>query len=401
MVSHVPTEAPGGRSGTHRWVGPHPIDAALAVTDLCAALPVIGKRLEILGTMTAIGAWGSRMARPAPKRSASADTAAVLPTQRAETTTVAAAALRDIVKTDLSGVNWPAPDRLPPMLWGAQKRRQLLHKNNIRYGDAPEQLLEVWRRKDLVGPAPVLVFVPGGGWLHGGRMMQGHALMAQLAEQGWVCVAIDYRVAPRHRWPRHMLDVKAAVAWTRANVDQFGGDPRFVAVAGCSAGGHLAALAGLTSDDREFSAELPDGADTSVDAVVGIYGRYDWIDRSTRERDDFVRFLERIVVRKRVSRDPDVFRNASPIARVRPDAPPFLVVHGTGDSVIPVAQARAFVDALRATSKAPVNYLELPGAGHAFDLTDRWRTRPAVMVIAEFLREAHRRHQAQLTAEAI
>lgn len=401
MVSHAPTEAPRGRSAAHRWVGPHPIDAALAITDLCAALPIIGKRLELLGTMTAIGAWGSRVARPAPENPASPDAATVLPDQRAETTNVAAAALRDIVKTDLSAVTWPAPDRVPPMLWGAQKRRQLLHKSNVRYGKSPEQLLEVWKRKDLVGPAPVLVFVPGGGWVHGGRMMQGHALMAQLAEQGWVCLSIDYRVAPKHRWPRHMLDVKAAVAWARTNVDQFGGDPRFVAIAGCSAGGHLAALAGLTSDDRDFGVELPVGADTSVDAVVGIYGRYDWIDRSTRERDDFIRFLERIVVRKRVSRDPDVFRNASPIARVRPDAPPFLVVHGTGDSVIPVAQARAFVDALRATSKAPVHYLELPGAGHAFDLTDRWRTRPAVMVIGEFLAEVHRRHQSLLTAKAI
>ena len=83
----------------------------------------------------------------------------------------------------------------------------------------------MWRRSDLVGPAPVLVFVPGGGWLHGGRMLQGYALMSHLAQLGWVCLSVEYRVSPHNRWPRHVQDVKAAIAWARANVDRFGGDP--------------------------------------------------------------------------------------------------------------------------------------------------------------------------------
>jgi len=74
--------------------------------------------------------------------------------------------------------------------------------------------------------------------------------------------------------------------------------------------------------------------------VVGIYGRYDWEDRSTAERDRFVDFLERVVVGRKIAKHPDIFRKASPIARVHADAPPFLVIHGTGDSVIPVEQAR-------------------------------------------------------------
>ena len=177
-------------------------------------------------------------------------------------------------------------------------------------------------------------------------MLQGSALMSRLAEQGWVCLAIDYRVAPHHRWPRHITDVKTAIAWARANVDKFGGDRNFVAVAGCSAGGHLSALAGLTPADPAYQAELPEGADSSVDAVVGIYGRYDWEDRSTPERARFVDFLERVVVKRSIARHPEVFRDASPIARVHRNAPPFLVIHGSKDSVIPVEQARSFVDRL-------------------------------------------------------
>ena len=83
-----------------------------------------------------------------------------------------------------------------------------------------------------------------------------------------------------------------------------------------------------------------------MDAVVGIYGRYDWEDRSTVERARFVDFLERVVVKRKITKRPEIFRKASPIARVHDDAPPFLVVHGGGDTVIPVQQARDFVDKL-------------------------------------------------------
>ena len=209
---------------------------------------------------------------------------------------------------------------------------------------------------------------------------------------GWVCLAIDYRVAPHHRWPRHITDVKTAIAWARANVDKFGGDRNFVAVAGCSAGGHLSALAGLTPNDPAVRRrELPEGADTSVDAVVGIYGRYDWEDRSTPERDRFVDFLERVVVKRKIARHPEVFRDASPIARVHRNAPPFLVIHGSRTASFPVEQARSFVERLRAVSHSMVGYLELPGAGPRLR-PDRRRARPASMAhaIRLFLNQIYR-----------
>ena len=135
--------------------------------------------------------------------------------------------------------------------------------------------------------------------------------------------------------------------------------------------------------------------------MVGIYGRYDWEDRSTAERDRFVDFLERVVVRKRLAKHPDVFRNASPIARVRADGPPFLVVHGSADTVIPVAQARAFVQRLKAVSRSTVGYLELPGASHGFDIVDGARTSSAALVISLFLNEVHQRHLQSRAKEVI
>ena len=261
----------------------------------------------------------------------------------------------------------------------------------------------MWRPKELpVEPAPVLIFVPGGAWVHGSRLLQGYALMSHLAEMGWVCLSIDYRVAPHHRWPAHITDVKTAIAWARANVDKFGGDRNFVAIAGCSAGGHLAALAGLTPNDPEMQAELPEGSDTSVDAVVGIYGRYDWEDRSTAERARFVDFLERVVVRRKIDRSTRRCSARRPRSRgYIPDAPPFLVIHGTGDSVIPVEQARSFVERLRAVSHSVVSYVELPGAGHGFDMIDGARTGSMATAIGLFLNQIHRNRSLDGAKEVI
>jgi len=366
---------------------------------------LVGRHLEPIGAITAMGAWGYRQAPDfmrAAWRSRSAPRSPVAAEELLSTNTVAEAALRGIVAGERLAVEWPAADRLAPVLRGAQQRRQYLYRSTVRYGASPAQVLDVWRRRDLPsGPAPVMIFVPGGAWVHGSRKFQGYALMSHLAAHGWVCLAIDYRVSPHHRWPRHVMDVKAAVAWARANVDRFGGDRDFVAIAGCSAGGHLAALTALTPGDREFEAELPEDADTSVDAVVGVYGRYDWEDRSTTERDRFVDFLEHIVVKRRFSRHREVYRAASPIARVGPYAPPFLVVHGTADTVIPVAQARAFVEKLRATSRECVGYLELPGAHHGFDMTDGSRTGAATTAIGLFLNEIHRSRLLSRAKEVI
>lgn len=378
-----------------RWLlNAGPSDYMLATSVAAASLPVIGKHLEPLGTATAVGVWGFRHLPDflgATVRSWLSPGDAVLrQAERDSTNAITEAALRGVVNANELAIEWPGPESMPP-LWKLREHRRNVHRTSVRYGPRPSQLLDVWRPKELPAePAPVLIFVPGGAWVHGSRLLQGYALMSHLAEKGWVCLSIDYRVAPHHRWPAHIHDVKTAIAWARANVDKFGGDRDFVAIAGTSAGGHLSALAGLTANDPELQGELPDGSDTSVDAVVGIYGRYDWEDRSTVERVRFVDFLERVVVGRKLAERPEVYRKASPIAQVRPDAPPFLVVHGTGDSVIPVAQARAFVERLRAVSRSAVSYIELPGAGHAFDMTDGARTGSAATAIGLFLNQIHR-----------
>ncbi|RDH80427.1 alpha/beta hydrolase [Mycolicibacterium moriokaense] len=382
-----------------------PSDYLLAMSVASASLPIIGKRLEPLGAATAMGIWGYRHVPEFMSTTArswlAADQTQLRKQDRESTNAVVDAALRGVIPAADLAIDWPAPERSAPVLKMRHHRRSL-HRASVRYGDHPSQLLDVWRPKELpVEPAPVMIFVPGGAWIHGGRQLQGYALMSHLAQQGWVCLSVNYRVSPHHRWPQHITDVKTAIAWARANVDKFGGDRNFVAISGCSAGGHLSALAGLTPNDPELQADLPEGSDTSVDAVVPIYGRYDWEDRSTPERDRFVNFLERVVVKRKIDRHPEIFRKASPIAQIHPDAPPFLVVHGSGDSVIPVAQARSFVERLRAVSRSVVSYVELPGAGHGFDMTDGARTGSVATAIGLFLNQIHRNRSQVLAKEVI
>jgi acetyl esterase/lipase len=383
-----------------------PADYLLAAGNIAESLPVVGNHFRQLNGYTAIGMWASRNL---PHIVGSATSSWFTPgageirkAERDQTRAVSKTALRGLIPDAELDAPWPEPERTPPLLKAFEHRRHL-HRTAVQYGPDPGQLLDVWRHRDVPEShrAPVLIFLPGGAWVHGGRMLQGYALMSHLAEQGWVCLSVEYRVSPGHRWPQHIADVKTAIAWARANVDRFGGDRNFVTIAGASAGGHLAALAGLTHDDPSYQEHLPAGSDTSVDAVVGIYGRYDWEDRSTVERDQFLDFLERVVVKGRQVRQPELFRRASPIAQIRPDAPPFLVVHGSGDSIIPVAQARDFADRLRAVSRSVVGYLEMPGAGHGFDLTDGARTGIAATAIRLFLNEIHRQRGTMPTERAI
>ncbi len=396
MTARPDTRYPGPTKATRlRWLlRAGPADYMLAMSVAATSLPVIGKHLEPLGGATAMTIWGVRhtpdFVSAAVKSWFTPGIGEVKKRERDATNAVAEEALRGVIPAKDLDITWPEPERTPPV-WKAFEHRRKVYRTSVRYGDNPSQLLDVWRPKELPAqPAPVLLFVPGGAWVHGSRILQGYALMSHLAEMGWVCLSIDYRVAPNHPWPQHLTDVKAAIAWARANVDKFGGDRNFVALAGCSAGGHLAALAGLTPNDPEVQVDLPEGSDTSVDAVVGIYGRYDWEDRSSVERVQFVDFLERVVVKRRIARHPEIYRNASPIARTHADAPPFLVIHGTADTIIPVQQARDFVEKLRGESRSVVGYVELPGAGHGFDMTDGARTGSMATAIGLFLNEVHR-----------
>jgi acetyl esterase/lipase len=293
----------------------------------------------------------------------------------------------------------PARRRVRIGVWPNElvRRRYVEKASTVQYG--PHRRVnraDIWKRADLPrdGRAPVLLQVPGGAWAIGMRRPQAYPLLSHLAERGWICVSIDYRVSPRHTWPDHIVDVKRALAWIKDNIADYGGDPDFVAITGGSAGGHLASLAALTPDDLQYQPGFED-ADTSVAAAVPIYGRYDWVSAEGSGRKEFIAFLQKFVVKKRFVDNKQVYLDASPIKRLRPDAPPLFILHGQDDSIIPVQEGREFAEALREVSQSAVAYAEIPHAQHAFDFYyGSPRGHYTAQAVETFLSWVHAKHQA-------
>jgi acetyl esterase/lipase len=251
------------------------------------------------------------------------------------------------------------------------------------------------RRADPPIAGPVLVYIHGGAWVIGDKREQGLPLLHELARRGWVTVTINYRLSPKATWPDHLVDCKRALVWVREHIAEYGGDPGFIAVSGGSAGGHLSSMVALTPGDPSFQPGFED-APTTVDACVPFYGVYDMTaGRGTSHYDKgLMTLLERRVFKRRYEDEPLIFEEASPMRRVNGDAPAFFVVHGTHDTLVPVAEARRFVEALRAVSQAPVLYAELPYTQHAFDVLPSVRSAHAVAAVVRFLEGV--RHRARI-----
>ncbi|MET0998167.1 MAG: alpha/beta hydrolase [Marmoricola sp.] len=247
--------------------------------------------------------------------------------------------------------------------------------------------LDIYRPKDVdLENAPVLVQVHGGGWTIGTKEQQGLLLMNRMAQRGWICVAMNYRLAPKHPFPAHIIDVKKAIAWTRDNIAAYGGDPSYLVITGGSAGGHLAALAALTPGEADYQPGFED-ADTSVAGCVPFYGVYDLAGITGEKSAVMLRdyFLGPRVFKKNPATDLDEFVKASPLAQVSPDAPDFFVLHGANDSLVDVRQARAFVDRLKAESRATVTYAEFPGTQHAFEVFGSIRSHHVIRAVERWL----------------
>jgi acetyl esterase/lipase len=279
------------------------------------------------------------------------------------------------------------------------KGRAVEATRNLDYwGDGRKRhRLDVYRSK-LTPPAgaPVMVYIHGGAWMIGEKREQGKPMMYELVARGWVCVAINYRLSPKATWPDHIVDAKRAVAWVKEHIAEYGGDPSFVAVSGGSAGGHLCALLALSTGDPSFQPGF-ESADTRVDACVPFYGVMDLTgtnEETARYGSGLVDLLEKRVMKTSAAEHPELFRAASPTYRVRADAPPFFVLQGQNDTLVPVEEARNFVAALRGVSRAPVAYAELPLAQHAFDVLASLRCQATTNGVAAFLDAARSAAQA-------
>ena len=259
--------------------------------------------------------------------------------------------------------------------------------------------LDIYRHRSKPECCPALLQIHGGAWILGSKNEQGVPLMLQMASRGWVCFSVDYRLSPHATFPDHIIDVKRAIEWIRAHAAEYGVDPDFIAVTGGSAGGHLAALTALSANDPVFQPGF-ESADTSVGACVPFYGVYDLIDRHSVYRNQgLARLLESRVMKASRTEAPDAYHRASPLSRVCTEAPPFCIIHGDMDTLVPVDEARRFADALRKTSTSQVVYAEIHGAQHAFEIFPSLRTTFVIHGVERFLAHCYSRYLAGLASK--
>jgi acetyl esterase/lipase len=205
------------------------------------------------------------------------------------------------------------------------------------------------------GPHPVVVFLHGGGWRTGSRHLAGPAYRGQtptpferVAQAGIAVAAVDYRLSGEATFPAQVHDAKAAVRWLRARAGELGLDPERVAAWGESAGGHLAALLGLVGDASLEGDVGVVGTSSAVSAVVAWYAPSDLAavpaDLGVDPHDPATR--EAQLLGAPAVDVPELAAQASPLSHVSPGAPPFLLLHGGADQLIPCVQSERLYDAL-------------------------------------------------------
>jgi len=270
----------------------------------------------------------------------------------------------------------------------SMKRPGVEKLSDIAYGPGGiRQMLDIYRPTQIPPEGcPVLMQIHGGAWMIGDKGQQAMPLMYLMASKGWICVSVNYRLSPSTGFPTHLEDCKRALCWIRTKGVEYGMNPDFVAVTGGSAGGHLSALMGLTGNRADLQSDFP-GVDTAVQACVPFYGVYDVLTRFGQHpnREVVIRFLHERVIHQSPDENPELWDLASPVMQVHADAPPFMLVHGKLDSLAMVTDAHAFRDRLRAVSRNPVVYLELPGTEHGFDNLHSARTENTINAVHRFL----------------
>ena len=240
---------------------------------------------------------------------------------------------------------------------------------DVEYGRGGGRALRmhVLRPRDQAdAPRPVVVWVHGGAFRMGSRD-SGIARLAPLAARGYLGVSVEYRLSGEARFPAQIADCKCAIRYLRAHAAEWSLDPDRIGAWGESAGGHLVTMLGTSGGVAELEG---DGGwaefSSRVQAVCDWFGPTDFLqmDRAgSAQNHDAPDSPESELVGGPIQQNPDLVARANPITYVRPDCPPFLIVHGDRDPLVPFNQSELLEAALRRVG-ADFRFVRMSGAGH-------------------------------------
>ena len=212
---------------------------------------------------------------------------------------------------------------------------------------------------------PCIVFLCGGSW----SVMDPTVWMAEMtyyAKRGYVVAGVQYSVSGEAAFPEQVIEIRQAIRYLRAHAEELRIDPERIAVMGESAGGHLAAITALTAEYPAFDNGEYSGYSSAVSCAVIYYGPNAIYDH--KQLGDFplpmLNPAEKLVQTKPLSAKPELWKALDCRTYITEQAPPFLLLHGTADALVPVSQSDLFYEALE-EAKIPTEYLRIEGAQHA------------------------------------
>lgn len=209
--------------------------------------------------------------------------------------------------------------------------------------------LDIYHQKALKKEAPLIIFIHGGAWEKGKKSNVLHYLISY-AQKGYVTATLQYRLSGVAKYPAQLLDVGDAVNWLLSHSRDYNINIQKVAIAGGSAGGHLAMQYAYTHSSR-------------VQAVINIYGPSDLTTEVAKKEKRVHRLFG-----KTYEEAPEMYRSASPIAYIDSYSPPTISFHGTLDELVPYGQSKKLHETLKKYG-VPGYYHELKGWPHAMDLS--------------------------------
>lgn len=263
----------------------------------------------------------------------------------------------------LSLFYWCPPALVEAMSLGLHQPR--LVQRDITYstiGDVPLKM-DVYCCQDRNVPGPAVVYIHGGGWYSGDKARgAGQWDIPELVAHGYLVASVNYRLAPRYKFPSQIEDVKCAIRFLRANADAYGIDPRRIGVFGDSAGGHLAALAGVTDSTSGFG--VWGGYHEQSDRVQAVVDMCGPSDLTLIYQQNNSMHIEHVFG----TADPSspIIRQASPITHISVDDPPFLILHGDQDDEVRLEQSEILYRRLRA-SGVQSTLMVVNNGGHGFE----------------------------------
>jgi acetyl esterase/lipase len=237
---------------------------------------------------------------------------------------------------------------------------------DIVYSNSGMQL-DLHLPTEVTEPLPVIVWIHGGAWRMGDKEgSTGTKPPVQAVGQGYIFTSINYRLSQQASFPAQIHDCKAAIRWLRAHASEYHIDSKKIGVWGASAGGHLAALLGTSNGINELEGiEGNSQFSSSVQAVCDFYGPTDLSRMSEMKGELEKESPESQYIGGPFRKNADKVMQSNPLTYANGNAPPFLIVHGDSDVLVPLDQSQILNKALL-EAKVRVTFHVVPGVGHMF-----------------------------------